>query len=270
MPWFLALIVVVVAAILIAVYLKQDELIFYPQPLHQSEIAALERSIGRIERIELKTEDGAHLRGWFLRSENAGRAPLLIYFGGNAEEVSWVLPELSHIHGWSALVVNYRGYGASDGVPSEAALFRDALALYDLAVARRDVDPKRVVVMGRSLGTGVATYLALERPLAAAVLVSPYDSLIAIARSAYPFLPVGMLLKHRFESIRRAPKIQVPLLAISAAHDTLIPPERSRRLVQAWGGPARLEILEGRDHNDIHGHPLYWDMITKFLRERVS
>jgi uncharacterized protein len=265
MLWSLALIVLVAVAILAAVYVKQDELIFYPQPLDTATVGALERSLERSERFEFSTDEGLHLRGWLLRAVGKEPAPLLMYFGGNAEEASWVLSELAHIPGWSALVVNYRGYGQSEGLPSERALFADAVALYDQATRRLDIDPHRVVAMGRSLGTGVATYLASQRPIAAVILVSPYDSLISIAQSAYPFLPVRLLLKHRFDSAARAPGIHVPLLVIAAAQDRLIPPERSRRLAQAWGGPAKLEILEGRDHNNIHGHPLYWEMITQFL-----
>ena len=267
MLWLLGLVVIVAVAITTAIYLKQDELIFYPQPLDADSVAALERSLERSERFELLAEDGLHLHGWLLRVATKEPVPLLIYFGGTAEEVSWVLPELAHIPGWAALVVNYRGYGRSEGRPSEDALYRDAVALYDQVIRRPDIDPHRVVAMGRSLGTGVATYLASQRPVSAVVLVSPYDSLIAIAQSAYPFLPVRLLLKHRFESVARAPQIHVPLLAMAAAQDRLIPPERSRKLVEAWGGPARLEVLEGRDHNNIHGHPLYWAIITRFLRD---
>jgi pimeloyl-ACP methyl ester carboxylesterase len=266
MLWFLGLIVLVAAAMVAVMYIKQDELIFYPQPLDAGGVGALERSIQRSERFELRTEEDVHLRGWLLRGPGEGPAPLLIYFGGNAEEVSWVLPDLARIEGWAALVVNYRGYGQSEGRPSERALFQDAAALYDQVTKRADIDPHRVVAMGRSLGTGVATYLASQRPLAAIVLVSPYDSLISIAQTAYPFLPVRLLLKHRFESVARAPNVHIPLLAIAAAQDSLIPPECSRRLVQVWGGPARLEVLEGRDHNNVHGHPLYWSMITEFMR----
>lgn len=242
-------------------YWKQDELIFYPQPLDRAGLGDLPRS----EAFDLDTADGTRLRGWFVRADAPAPAPLLIYFGGNAEEVSWVLPEVARVRGWSALVVNYRGYGASGGAPSERALFADALALYDRGIARPDVDRTRVVAMGRSLGTGVAVWLASQRPVAGTVLVSPYDSLIAIAQKVYPFLPVGLLLKHRFDSLSRASAIHAPLLALAASRDTLIPPASSRRLVQSWGGPARLEILEGRDHNDIHGHPLYWTTISDFL-----
>jgi pimeloyl-ACP methyl ester carboxylesterase len=265
MLWFVGLFVLVAAALVLVMYVKQDELIFYPQPLDAAATGALERSLPRSERFELLAEEGVHVRGWLLRGSAQGPTPLLIYFGGNAEEASWVLPELARIPGYAALVVNYRGYGQSEGRPSEKALYHDALAIYDRASRRPDIDLHRVVVMGRSLGTGVATYLASQRPVAGVVLVSPYDSLISIAQSAYPFLPVRLLLKHRFESIVRAPSIHVPLLAIAAAQDSLIPPERSRRLAQAWGGPARFELLEARDHNNVHGHPLYWSMIEEFL-----
>ncbi len=117
----------------------------------------------------------------------------MIYFGGNGEEVSWLVPEFSRVPDWAALLVNYRGYGLSEGQPSETKLYRDALALYDRATRRPDIDSGRVIVMGRSLGTGVATYLASQRPVAGVVLISPYDSLVQVAREAYPFLPVNLL-----------------------------------------------------------------------------
>jgi|SRR5690349_15515468 len=267
MLWFIGIALVVAVAIATAVYLKQDELIFYPQALDATSVQALESNLQRIERIELRAEDGFHLRGWLLPASHAQRAPLILYFGGNAEEVSWVLPDLARLTGWAALAVNYRGYGASEGVPSERALFRDALALYDHLASRDDIDAARIVAIGRSLGTGVAVHLAAERALCGVVLVSPYDSLTAIAQRAYPYLPARWLLRHRFDSIARAPRIRVPMLAIAAAQDTLIPSARSRKLVEAWGGPARLEVLEGRDHNNVHGHPLYWSVIGQFLRE---
>jgi pimeloyl-ACP methyl ester carboxylesterase len=265
MVWFLVLILIVAVALAGAIYLKQDELIFYPQPLDAVSVSAMEASLERTERFELVGEDGIHLRGWLLRGSGNGRAPLLMYFGGNAEEASWVLPELARLSGWAALVVNYRGYGGSEGHPSERALFHDAVALYDHVIKRADVDPHGVVAMGRSLGSGVATALASQRPIAGVVLVSPYDSLVSVAQSAYPFLPVRIMLRHRFDSIARAPGIKAPLLAIAAGQDGLIPPALSRRLVKAWGGPARLEVLEGRDHNNVHLHPLYWTLITQFL-----
>ena len=266
----LSFVALIAATVCLLIYLRQDGLLFYPQPLSEADARAVERNAARSERFELKTADGTHLRGWLVRGPSQASWPLVIYFGGNAEEISWLLPEFSRIPAYATLLVNYRGYGLSEGLPSEAALFNDALEVYDNIVQRSGVDARRVVVMGRSLGTGVATYVASKRPIAGAVLISPYDSMVAVAHSVYPLLPVGLLLRHRFESDRRAPSIHAPLLALAAAQDTLISPERSKRLVEMWGGTSRFELLDGVDHNTITMHPHFWPLVMAFLAERVS
>jgi uncharacterized protein len=177
---------------------------------------------------------------------------------------------LSRLPSCATLLVNYRGYGLSSGRPSEAALYGDALAIYDRAVQRPDIDGHHVIVIGRSLGTGVATYVASRRQVAGVVLVSPYDSMVRVAHGVYPFLPVGLLLRHRFESDQRAPSIHAPLLALAAEQDTLIPLERSRRLVEKWAGPSRLQVLAGVDHNTIAAHPSYWPLISDFIEVQTT
>jgi pimeloyl-ACP methyl ester carboxylesterase len=264
----LSFVALIAAAVCLLVYLRQDRLLFYPQPLSEADARAVEKIAPRSERFELKAADGTHLRGWLVRGPTHGSWPLVIYFGGNAEEVSWLLPEFSRIPTYATLLVNYRGYGLSEGSPSERAMFNDALEVYDKIVQRPDIDARRVVVMGRSLGTGVATYVASQRPIAGAVLISPYDSMVAVAHSVYPFLPVSLLLRHRFESDQRAPSIQAPLLALTAAQDTMISPERSRRLVEKWGGASRFEVLDGVDHNTIAMHPHFWPLVAAFMAER--
>ena len=266
----LSFVALIAAAVCLLVYLRQDRLLFYPQRLSEADARAVEKTAPRSERFELMAADGTYLRGWLVRGPSPGPWPLVIYFGGNAEEISWLLPEFSRVPACATLLVNYRGYGLSDGLPSEAALFNDALEVYDKIVQRPDVDARRVMVMGRSLGTGVAIYLASQRPIAGAVLISPYDSMVAVAHSVYPFLPVGLLLRHRFESDRRAPSIHAPLLALAAAQDTVIPPERSKRLVEKWGGATRFEVLDGVDHNTIAMHPHFWPLVMAFLAERGS
>jgi len=257
------------AGICLLVSLAQERLIFFPQRLDQHAALGIQQLYPRSEAFELAVEDGVRLRGWFVVGPAQRPWPLIIYFGGNAEELSWLVPEFSRVPDWAALLVNYRGYGLSQGQPSERILYRDALALYDHMTRRSDVDPGRVIVIGRSLGTGVATYLASQRPVAGLVLISPYDSLVQVARDAYPFLPVGLLLRHRFDSAARAPLIRAPLLALVAAQDDVVRPERSRRLVQVWGGPAQLEVLDGVDHNAVQSHSDYWKLIRAFLAERA-
>jgi pimeloyl-ACP methyl ester carboxylesterase len=187
---------------------------------------------------------------------------LIIYFGGNAEEVSWMLSQNIPKAGW--LLVNYPGYGASPGSPSEETISVDALRWYEFA--EREIKPKRIFVFGRSLGSGPAVLLASERKIAGAILVTPFDSLVEVAKRHYPFLPVRLMLRHQFDSIARAPKITVPLLCIAAARDDIIPSSHARKLHDAWGGPKRWVELEEAGHNTTDSHPLFWDHVARFLK----
>ena len=266
----LAAVLVVLACLVLVhalVYFAQERLIFFPQPLDDRALAAVHRAVPDARELELATADAHRLHGWLVPNGAPAReAPVIIYFGGNAEEVSGLALEAPELRGTSLVLFNYRGYGRSTGEPGERALFADALTIYDHVAALPQLDRRRIVVMGRSLGSGVATYLASMRPVAAVVLVTPYDSMAAVARTHYPFLLVGPLLRHRFDSATRARKIQAPMLALIAGSDVVIPPERGEALASAWRGPATTLVLPGAGHNDIALHPKYWQAIRDFLR----
>ena len=183
----------------------------------------------------------------------------VIYFGGNAEDVSATLPELMAAFPAQALfLMHYRGYGGSSGAPSEQALHQDALALFDRVSAKHP----RVVVVGRSLGSGVAIRLATLRPVARLVLVSPYDSLQDLAASLYPMFPVRWLLADKFESRRYAAQVQVPTTIVAAERDDVIPRASTDRLYSRFAtGVARMHVLPGVGHNTIWAHPLYATML---------
>jgi pimeloyl-ACP methyl ester carboxylesterase len=251
-------------------FLFQERLIFVRQPLPADTIALVHRLHPDAEEFRVKVADGVSVHGWFRHGPVSGRSPLLIYFGGNAEEVSWIMEDLGRHPRLAAAMINYRGYGLSDGSPSEATLTADAVAIYDALVVRPDVDPDRVILMGRSLGSGVAVYLATQRPVRGLVLVSPYDSLTGVAQSLYPAFPVSALIRHRFDSLSRAPTLATPLLALGGTADTLVKAERSRTLVAAWKGHARFEALEGADHGDIMLHPQFWPKVNAFLDELLG
>ncbi|MEW6689742.1 MAG: alpha/beta hydrolase [Pseudomonadota bacterium] len=201
------------------------------------------------------------IHAWHLKASG----PLVLYFGGNAEEVSWMLEEVAVAPVASWLLVDYRGYGASEGSPSERALVADAIALYDHAAALPGADPGRIYAFGRSLGSGVAVALAAARPLAGLVLATPFDSLAAVAKRYYWYLPVDLMLKHRFDSIALAPKLKIPLLCLIAERDEVIPPVHGERLFEAWGGPKRKVLLQAASHNTSDAHPLFWLSIREFL-----
>jgi fermentation-respiration switch protein FrsA (DUF1100 family) len=249
-------------ALIAGLYALQDRMLFFPQPL-----AGAEPSSPRIEPVEIAAGDGTLLRGWFVKAERA-RAPLLIYFGGNAEEVSWLASPGNHPPDWSLLLVNYRGYGRSSGRPSEAWLFADALRVYDWAAARSDVDPRRIASLGRSLGSAVATYLAMSRPLVGLVLVTPLDSVTAVAQHHYPYLPVRWLLRHPFDSLSRAATIPVPVLMLVAGRDAVVPPIHAERLYERWRAPKQWIMFPDADHESIAAEPGYPRAIAAFLNDR--
>jgi pimeloyl-ACP methyl ester carboxylesterase len=253
----IALIVVIGFPLLM--YLAQDSLIFHPQPLADAQRVRIAAQRTGVESLFIDAADGTRLHAWHVK----GRDSLILYFGGNAEEVSWMLDEgARRTPGIGWLLVDYRGYGSSGGSPSEKTLVEDAVRWYD----RVKTDDRKVYVFGRSLGSGVAVQLAAQRPVAGVVLVAPFDSLVEVGKRHYPFLPVNWMLKHRFDSAALAPRLTVPLLCIVATGDEIIPAEHAKRLYDAWGGEKRWVALEGAGHNSTDNAANYWTSIVAFLR----
>jgi pimeloyl-ACP methyl ester carboxylesterase len=208
-------------------------------------------------RVEV---DGARLKVWAV--ERAGPDALL-YFGGNAEDVAAnVAPFSAALPARSLYLVNYRGYGGSTGSPSEPALVADAVALYDRLHARH----ANLCVMGRSLGSGVAMQLAAARPVACLVLVTPFDSLLNVARHHFRWLPVGLLLLDRYDSASRAGSVTARTLVVIAEEDEIVLRERSDALVAALP-PGRTEVLvlEQAGHNDLDAAAEYLVRLQRFL-----
>ena len=251
----------------LVVYFAQDALIFYRQPIAEGRRAQIARLQPAVADVFLTAADGTRVHAWHVKSGE----PLVLYFGGNAEEVSWMIEAASaEAPGASWLLMDYRGYGQSAGAPSEKALVEDALLLYDHAVKLPGTDPQRIYAFGRSLGGGVAVALAAERPLAGLILATPFDSLAAVAKRYYWYLPVDLMLKHRFDSIALAPNLKQPLLCLVAERDEVIPPVHAERLFDAWGGPKRKVNLQQAGHNSTDAHPLFWPSIREFLAQKVD
>jgi uncharacterized protein len=253
----MTIIAVVVIGFPLLMYLAQDSLIFFPQPRAEARRAQI-ASQRPVESLFIDAADGTRLHAWHVRGE-----PLVMYFGGNAEEVSWMLDDaVRRAPGTGWLFVDYRGYGSSGGSPSEKALVADALRWYDQMSSQH----KNVYLFGRSLGSGVAVQLAAQRPVLGVILVAPFDSLVEVGKRHYPFLPVNWMLKHRFDSVALAPAIKAPVLCIVASHDEIIPAQHAKRLYEAWGGEKRWVELEGAGHNSTDNAANYWTSIAAFLK----
>ncbi len=267
---FLKVAAAVAIGLPLIVYLAQDALIFYRQPLPEARRAEIAKRHPAVREILLQAKDGTRLQAWHAGAASALPRPLVIYFGGNAEETSWMLEETGNAPGTSWLIVNYRGYGLSGGSRGEAALVSDALQWFDHVATLPGTDPARIYVFGRSLGSGVAVALAAQRPVARVILATPYDSLAAVAKRYYWYLPVDLLLKHRFDSIALAPSLKQPLLCLIAERDEVIPPVHGERLYDAWGGTKKKVVLQAAGHNSTDAHPLFWTSIREFLAQQVN
>lgn len=221
-----------------ALFLFQRSLLYFPQPARVS-APAMELSV-----------PGARLHV-SLQERSGSRA--VLYFGGNAEDVSASLAELAATFpAQSVYALHYRGYGRSTGHPTEEALHVDALALFD-HVARQRAD---ITVVGRSLGSGVAVSLAARRSVTRLVLVTPYDSIEAVAAQHYPLFPVRWLIHDRFDAAALAPQVRAPATVIVAERDEVIPRTRTDALVSRFApGVARMVLIPGAGHNTLDGRP---------------
>ncbi len=186
----------------------------------------------------------------------------VLYFGGNAEDVSGSVDALAAAFPEREIVMlHYRGYGGSAGTPTEADIAADAAGLFDKVHAAHP----DVVVIGRSLGTGVAARLASTRPVGKLVLVTPYDSLLGVAQRDFPLFPVRWLLIDKYESWRYVPGIKAPVLILRAEHDETIPAESTERLAARFpAGQAQLVVVPGASHNTIIDDPLYVKSLAAF------
>jgi hypothetical protein len=263
-PGILKIVVFVFFGTSLLLYLLQGKMIFYPQPTAPG-------SQARFADHEIRVQHGdVTLTGWFFKGRIDADHPLIVYYGGNAEDVSLNFGDLERFPAESFLFMNYRGYGRSQGRPSEKALLADAVFILDHMLEKESIDPSHVVLMGRSLGTGVAVHVAAQRKIAKVILVTPFDSLLNVAKAHYPIFPVRWLLRHRFDSAALAPDITAPALFLTASHDQIVPPRFAVSLQKAWGGPVTAVRVDQTDHNSIETSPVYWKAIDAFLTSSIN
>lgn len=203
---------------------------------------------------------GAVLRGWLV---NPGRSRVLVYFGGNGERLDlWREVVAHHFPDHTTYLMAYRGYGASDGQPSQRALSADAVALVDHVNERHA--GARVDLVGRSLGSGVAVHVATRRTVDHVVLVTPFDSLAATAADLFPGLPIARLIEDQWNSGAVASDLGAPVLVVRAGRDEIVRPERTDMLIGALSDPVVVSFPDA-DHNNISDDPGYWTSISAFL-----
>lgn len=254
----------------VGVYLvvMETRLVFHPVRA----LAATPSQRGMIfEDVHLKTADGERLHGWFIPHPAA--ALTVLFFHGNAGNLTHCLDTFAILHriGVNILAIDYRGYGQSSGAPSEAGTYLDAEAAWYYLTTERGIDPGRIIIFGRSLGGGVATWLATKVRPGGMVLESTFSSMPDVAQRLYPYVPVRWLARNRYDNMARINDICVPILFIHSVEDELIPLHHSERLHGHYRGPKALQIIKGR-HADgyIMSGELYISALSHFFHERST
>lgn len=194
---------------------------------------------------------------------NKGKSKAIMYFGGNGESVVGNAPDFIKIFpNHTVYLVNYRGYGGSTGTPTEQFLYSDARHIYDGIISQH----QQVSVIGRSLGTGIATYLASQREVHKIILVSPYDSIEHIAQDRYKIYPISLLLKDKYNSLHRIKDIKSDTLIILAEHDAVIPSKYSSQLIKAFPiSQVTVETIKGAGHNNLSQREIYYQLLKRFI-----
>lgn len=247
------------------VYFYQSRLIYRPS----REVRDSPASRGLVhENVGVTTEDGVRLAGW--RLPHPDPKGTVLFFHGNAGNVAHRLKEACDWHGlgYHVFVFDYRGFGRSEGRPSEEGLYRDARAAWRHLIEDRREDPKRIILAGRSLGGAVAIDLARRHPPGALVVESTFTSLPEVARRKYPWLPVRRLCRHRFASIDKVPHIPCLKIFLHGREDRLIPPAMGRRLFEAAAAPKHfIETPGGHGDAGMFYAPEFTRRVTSLLDE---
>jgi fermentation-respiration switch protein FrsA (DUF1100 family) len=268
---FLILAACLYAALVALVYFRQSSLLYYPNIAGRN-LAASPQQIGlAFEDVELLTEDKVRLHGWFIPSNNARGT--LLFFHGNAGNISHRLDSIAIFNrmNLNVFIVDYRGYGQSQGRVSEAGTYLDAEAAWLYLVETRAIDADEIIVFGRSLGASIAAWLASRHRPAALILESSFSSVPSMAQRLYPFLPVKWLSTFRYDTRQYVSRIECPLLVAHSKDDDIIPYAEGRLVFDA--APADKQFLEMRGgHNDgfIVTGKAYSDRLSRFIESALD
>jgi fermentation-respiration switch protein FrsA (DUF1100 family) len=248
--------------------------IYYPDPLPR-DLPPPESASGSIQDVWLRTSDKVMICAWHLRTRKP-RIGTMLFFHGNAGNILDRVPHAEGFaqHGLDVLLVEYRGYGKSRGLPSEPGLYRDGDAAYEYLTATQNIEPSKLLCFGESLGAAVALDLATRRAVAGVVVESGFTSIRELARTIYPFLPgfVFGLMSHRYDNLEKISRLRAPVLFVHGEHDEIVPLAMAQRLFEAAPGPREQYVIAGSGHNDLvaFGGTGYFERIAAFARGTLT
>jgi uncharacterized protein len=264
MKWIVAVGLIALAAYLVSSLERRS--LYFPF----REIGGTPKSIGlAYESVTLTAKDGVKIHAWWIPAKDARLSVLFSH--GNAGNISHRLEKLKILHnlGLNVLMFDYRGYGESEGIPTEKGTYLDAEAAYDHLLLQRSVPKNRIVFVGESLGCAVATELAVRHPAAAMILESPFTSTIAMGKLVFPWLPVKAIVRYKYDNLEKISRLTLPLLILHSEDDEIVPFAMGQALFAASKSPAKRFVELQGGHNDgfLTSEKIYGHAIKQFLED---
>lgn len=253
--WTLKILITTYIILVILLFFMQSRMLYFPQ-----------RSLKNVSAEEIEfTNKNIVLRGWVL---NKGNKKAILYYGGNAEKIDKNIAFYrENLPEYTVYLINYRGFGKSDGNPSEKNLFDDALSIYDQISSQYE----SISLIGRSLGTGIASFVASKRKIDKLVLITPYDSILNVAKQTFWMFPLSILLRDKYESIEYVKNIKARTLLFIAEKDHVIPFQCSNNLANEFDKEiVEIVIIKDSGHNNISHFIEFTESIKSFMSLKNS
>jgi alpha-beta hydrolase superfamily lysophospholipase len=266
--WIILIIVGVCALFAGFLFLFQSNYVYHPDRL----ISANPGNIGlHFENVSFETSDGVRLSGWFIPKENA--SGVILFCHGNAGNISHRLETIQILHelGLATFIFDYRGFGQSEGKPSEHGTYSDAEAAWQYLVRERKVHPNQIIIMGRSLGGAIAAWLAWNHTPGALILESTLTSVTDVAAKLYPYLPIKLLLRFKYNTVEYLSRVKCPVLIVHSRDDEMMPFAHGQRLFETAEEPKQFLEITGA-HNDgfITSGRRYQEGLNIFISENLE
>jgi fermentation-respiration switch protein FrsA (DUF1100 family) len=252
------------------VYFAQPSLIYYPETGRDIVATPMDAGLD-YETVEIDTPDGETLQGWFVPAPDARGTVLFLH--GNAGNVSHRMDYLSMFHslGYSTFIIDYRGYGASSGTPSEQGTYLDAEAAWQYLTEYRNIDPERIILFGESLGGAVAAWLAAREKPGALVLASSFTSVPDMAAKLFPILPVRLLSRFEYDTLKSLKSVSCPVFIAHSPEDEVVPYVQGRALYAAAPEPKQfLQLQGGHNRGLIFVRKEWADELDRFIRANIK
>jgi uncharacterized protein len=272
------LILIVLSILFIMVFIRfiENRFVFHPD----KNILLTPDDYGlEYDDVTFHTEDGLKLNGWFMpgktKSLTVDNLYTLLWFHGNAGNISHRLENIKMLYDRVPLnifIFGYRQYGKSEGKISEHGTYIDAKAALEYLHSRKDINHEKIIFFGRSLGSAVAVHLAVEDKCCALILETPFTSTKELAKFLYPFLPLGYIIKTKYDSITKIKDVKAPVLILHGDKDELVPIEQGRKLYEAANEPKEFYTIPDATHNDTYivGGEEYFNTIRRFVDRLAS